>query len=297
MAERLIMKKECVLVLLLMAFTHICFAQKVTLNEVQNKVGETVTVCGKINGGVHLPNATNTPTLLNMGGSFPNHLLTLVIFGENLKDFPAQPEIYFANQQVCVTGLVIDYKGKPEIILRSPGQIQTEAQSIAATPNISKDTANKSSDITYNGAPNKPSVYTGSASNKPAGNSGSAPNKPPVNSGNASNKPVVTTGKTSNNPVTNPYKAPDIPVTGTTSKIGTTPNKPVTTYARATQDDIKLTQDVYMRSGPSFDYPLVTTVKTGTVVSVLFSSNGWSQVVIKDTNSNLQGYIKNNVLK
>lgn len=273
---------------LLLMFFQIGFAQKVTLEEVQNKVGQTVTVCGKIYGGIYLPNAANTPTLLNMGASFPNPQLTLVIFGENLKDFPAQPEVYFSNQQVCVTGLVIDYKGKPEIILKSPDQIQTEAQSIAATPKILRDTVKKSSDITYNGIANKPSINSGSASNKPA-----------VNSGSTTNKPVVTGGKTPNNPVTDPYKAPNIPVTGagTTTKTGTTPNKPVTTSARAAQDDIKLTQDVYMRSGPSFDYPLVTTVKTGTVVTVLFSSNGWSQVVIKENNSTLQGYIKNNVLK
>lgn len=281
------MKKEYVLVLLLLIFTEICIGQKVTLEEVQNKVGQTVTVCGKIHGGVYLPNATNTPTLLNMGGSFPNHLLTLVIFGEDLKSFPAQPEVYFVNQRVCVTGVVVDYKGNPEIILKSPDQIQTEAESIAATPNILKDTANKSLAITYNGTPNKPAISSASL------------NKPAVNSGSAANKPVATTGKTPNNPVTNPYKVPNSPVTGsgTTAAIGSTPNKPVTTPSSASQDDIKLTQDVYMRSGPSFDYPLVTTVKTGTVVTVMFSSNGWSQVVIKDNNTTLQGYIKNNVLK
>ncbi len=288
--------------LFLLMFIQIGFAQKVTLEEVQNKVGQTVTVCGKIYGGVYLPNARNTPTLLNMGASFPNHQLTLVIFGENLKDFPAQPEVHFANQQVCVTGLVIDYKGKPEIILRSLNQIQTEGQNLTSSPNILKDSTNTSSAITYNSTPNKP-LYSGNAFNKPAANSNSASTKTGVNSGSTTNsttnKQVITTGKTSNNPVTDPYKASNIPVTGagTTAKTGTTPNKPVTTSARASQDAIKLTQDVYMRSGPSFDYPLVTTVKTGTVVTVLFSSNGWSQVVIKDNNSTLQGYIKNNVLK
>lgn len=260
-------------------------AQKITLEEVQNNVGRTVTVCGQIHGGISLPNARNTPTLLNMGGSFPNHQLTLVIFGENLKDFPAQPEVHFANQQVCVTGLIIDYKGKPEIILKSMDQIkpETEVQNSTASANFFIDTTNKNTGPIYNGTPNKPGIT----------------------SNNASDGPVVT-NKPPDNPAANTYKAPNTPATGsgtiarsgTIAKSGSTTNKlPVSTPVKASMDDIKLTQDVYMRLGPSFDYPLVSTVKSGTVVTVLSSSNGWSQVVIKDKDSPIKGYIKNSVLK
>ncbi|MBA4139578.1 MAG: SH3 domain-containing protein [Segetibacter sp.] len=265
-----------IFLVLLVSITS-AMGQKISLEEVQTNIGQTVTVCGKIYGGRFISNAVNTPTLLNMGPGSPNHPLTLVIFGENLKDFPAQPELHYANKQVCVTGTIVNYKGQPEMILKSPDQIKMDLPTTTSSATIIKDSANKTTGIANN----------------------STSNKPGINSGTASNKPVVTANKSSNSPVATPNKAPNSVVTGTnfTAKSSGTPNNPPIASASASQYDIKLTQDVYMRSGPTFDYPLVSTVKAGTVVTILSSSNGWSQVIIKDKDSALQGYIKNSVLK
>ncbi|MEJ7827657.1 MAG: SH3 domain-containing protein [Segetibacter sp.] len=270
------MKKFFTIFLVLIISITSTIGQKVSLQDVQTNIGQTVTVCGKIFGGRFVPNAVNTPTLLNMGGGSPNHSLTLVIFAEDLKEFPPQPEVHYANQQVCVTGTVMDYKGQPEIILKSPAQIKPDIPNSTSSVNIPKDTTNKATGITNNTTSNKPGVTLGAAANKP----------------------VVTTNGIYNSPVATSDKAPNNVVASgnTTAKSIATANKPPATSANTAQYDIKLTQDVYMRSGPTFEYPLVTTVKAGTVVTILSSSSGWSQVVIKDKDS-MQGYIKNSVLK
>lgn len=100
------------------------FAQTIKPEEAKSHVGKTVTVCGKIFNGRFLKSAKNRPTLLNMGGAFPNHHLTVVIFEEDLKQFPNHPENYYANTEACVTGSVIEYNGKPEIVARIADQIK-----------------------------------------------------------------------------------------------------------------------------------------------------------------------------
>jgi hypothetical protein len=238
------MKKFLIVISLAIISLGNISAQRVTLDEVKNHVGTgtPVTVCGKVYGGKYLESAVNTPTLLDVGANYPNQLLTLVIFGENLSAFPKSPETYFLNKDVCVTGQVIDYNGKPEIVLRSPEQIQLSTES-AANTNLPKREVPKI-------APSKTAPATKASTN---------------------------------------------PKTASTSPAG----KTSTTVSSSRQDDITLSGDVYMRSGPSFDYPIILTVKAGTVVGVLFSSNGWSQVVIRsgDSKDVAEGYIKNNVLK
>ncbi len=49
---------------------------------------------------------------------------TAVIFSSNFDEFPSNPEDYYLNRTVRVRGLIKEYKGKPEIILKSPSQIE-----------------------------------------------------------------------------------------------------------------------------------------------------------------------------
>jgi len=50
--------------------------------------------------------------------------LKVVIFPEDAAKFPAPPEEMFLNRKIRVTGVVKEYKGAPEIIVRDPGQIE-----------------------------------------------------------------------------------------------------------------------------------------------------------------------------
>lgn len=49
---------------------------------------------------------------------------TAVIFASSFHKFPPNPEIYYLNRKVRVSGVIKEYKGKPEIILESPSQIK-----------------------------------------------------------------------------------------------------------------------------------------------------------------------------
>lgn len=91
--------------------------------EAPQYIGKEVTVCGKVYGGKFLAQAKGTPTLINMGAAYPNSPFTIVIFGESRNRFSYKPEEYLNGKQVCISGKVKEFKGKPEIVVSAPDQI------------------------------------------------------------------------------------------------------------------------------------------------------------------------------
>ncbi len=65
-----------------------------------------------------------SPTFLNVGGSYPNDPLTLVIWNDVRKQFKHIPEDILKGKDVCIYGTIILYKDKPEIVISNPNQIQ-----------------------------------------------------------------------------------------------------------------------------------------------------------------------------
>jgi DNA/RNA endonuclease YhcR with UshA esterase domain len=96
-------------------------AQNITAQEASKHIGEKVTICGKIFGGRFFEK--NEKTLLNMGAAYPDHTLTVVIEGADRKKFSTNPEEFYANKEVCITGEVRDFKGKPEMQVTEITQI------------------------------------------------------------------------------------------------------------------------------------------------------------------------------
>lgn len=92
--------------------------------EAQQYIGKEVTVCGKVYGGKFLAQAKGTPTFINMGAAYPNSPFTVVIFGESRNRFSYKPEEYLNGRQVCISGRVKEFKGKPEIVVSAPDQIR-----------------------------------------------------------------------------------------------------------------------------------------------------------------------------
>lgn len=107
---------------------------KITIDEAAKHIGETVTICDNVSGGRFLDSSNTKPTLLNMGGVFPNHKLTILINFVDRKNFPTPPEKTYSGKNVCVTGRVIDFKGKPEIIVESPQELKLDDTKYAAPP-------------------------------------------------------------------------------------------------------------------------------------------------------------------
>ncbi|NPV02889.1 MAG: hypothetical protein HPY53_16065 [Brevinematales bacterium] len=81
-------------------------------------IGKQVMVEGKI----VLSKNTGKVCYLNFHANYKKYL-TAVIFASDLPKFSMNPEQFYLNKTVKISGVVKEYQGKPEIILNSPSQI------------------------------------------------------------------------------------------------------------------------------------------------------------------------------
>jgi len=67
------------------------------------------------------------PTFLNIGKPYPDpNRFTVVIWIQNRGKFPQPPDDYYLGKTICVTGLIDEYKGIPQIEVKDPSQIQEQ---------------------------------------------------------------------------------------------------------------------------------------------------------------------------
>ena len=95
----------------------------ITPDQAAAHIGEQVIVCGKVYGTRLLDNG---PTFLNMGGEYPDNPFTAVIMFNKRGNFSYKPEEYLKGKTICVTGVVKNYKGKPEIVVDKEGQVKVQ---------------------------------------------------------------------------------------------------------------------------------------------------------------------------
>ena len=76
-----------------------------------------------VEGRIVASNNTGKVCFLNFHKNWRKYF-TAVIFSSDFDKFPARPEDHYLNRNVRVKGLIKEYKGKPEIILKGPGQIE-----------------------------------------------------------------------------------------------------------------------------------------------------------------------------
>ena len=91
-----------------------------------NYIGERGTVCGPVVDTRYATGSNGKPTFLNFDRSYPNHTMVVVIWGSDRSSFPNNPENYYKGKNVCATGLIESYKGKPEIIARDSNQLELQ---------------------------------------------------------------------------------------------------------------------------------------------------------------------------
>ena len=94
--------------------------------EAAKHIGDSVTICDKVDGARWLENAKNAPTFLNVAGAFPNQAFTIVIWEDVRKQFAYKPEEKLLDKKVCVTGRLEEYKGKPQIVLHQAAQLKEQ---------------------------------------------------------------------------------------------------------------------------------------------------------------------------
>jgi micrococcal nuclease len=97
--------------------------QQIKIEDAAQHEGDSVTICSKVYGGRYMSSSKTAITLLNVGGLYPNALLTILIKPENRAAFTNKPEEFYIGKEVCITGKIIMYKGKPEIELFSENGI------------------------------------------------------------------------------------------------------------------------------------------------------------------------------
>lgn len=120
------MKHVIVVMLSAMLITTAGAQTKIKAAEAAGYIGKKVTVCDKVFGVKFLDKAKGQPTFLNVGAAYPNSPFTVVIFGETRKTFSGTPEKLYTGKNICVTGTVKEYNGKPEIVVEKQDEITVE---------------------------------------------------------------------------------------------------------------------------------------------------------------------------
>lgn len=123
------MKRAAVIValILMVAFfvfrSHILAAfrpapQTVTMAEAAQNIGRYVRIVARVSDVAATASGT---VFLDFGGAYPDQSLTVLIPAEDARRF-ADPQS-FRNRMVRVTGRLDRYRGKPEIVVRTPTQL------------------------------------------------------------------------------------------------------------------------------------------------------------------------------
>jgi hypothetical protein len=93
-------------------------AAAITPADAKTHVGQTITV----EGAVSDVNTVRTGvTFIDLGGKFPDSLFTAVILSDDAGKFPNVAALN--GKTVDITGKVVLYKGKPQVVLKDASQI------------------------------------------------------------------------------------------------------------------------------------------------------------------------------
>jgi hypothetical protein len=91
--------------------------------EAGQHAGQRVTVCGRVTNTYYSCFVSGKPTFINFGKPYPNHVFSVAIGEEDRAKFDNCPEKLLADKDVCVTGLIEMYDGKPLMIVKDPSQV------------------------------------------------------------------------------------------------------------------------------------------------------------------------------
>jgi len=114
-----------------------CFAQKeVTLEQAKDHVGDSVKLEGVIYGIKVFQDDDKKPTLslINLGAQYPNQLLTIAVYSSYKTQDVVFPDERFNGGKAIVFGKIEMYKGKPQIVVRSPNQLYIVATDPIVAP-------------------------------------------------------------------------------------------------------------------------------------------------------------------
>ena len=110
------MKKLLLLLVLASIFAFKASAQTFNAQEFKSNLGKTRTLCDTV---ASIKIFSDTLTLINMGGNYPNQKYTIAVKGNKLVlDWPN-----LKGKHLCVTGVLEMHKDRPEIVAAQPNDI------------------------------------------------------------------------------------------------------------------------------------------------------------------------------
>lgn len=114
------MKKN--LLFLFLVFASFVSAQETTptLETIASFEGKTITICEKV---TETRETKGGNVLLNFGKPYPNNAFSVIIFKRDRDKFSYNPQEFLQGKTICLTGTVIMYKGKPEIVIKNESEI------------------------------------------------------------------------------------------------------------------------------------------------------------------------------
>jgi hypothetical protein len=96
---------------------------EVKAEDLKSRVGDTIKFCGKVFTARLMERSAKTPTFINIDAAYPNQVLTLVVWGEDRKNFKNQPEEFYLNKKVCIVGKLETFKDQLQIVIHSEEQL------------------------------------------------------------------------------------------------------------------------------------------------------------------------------
>ena len=95
-------------------------AQSLTASQAKAHEGESATVCGTVASERTATSSRGEPTFINLDSAYPNQVFTILVWGDDRKNVGELPRV---GSHVCAKGLITDYHGVPEVVVRSSGQL------------------------------------------------------------------------------------------------------------------------------------------------------------------------------
>jgi micrococcal nuclease len=108
----------------LVCLLSIAYAQEtITPEDAAKFIGHQKTVCGTVASAHFAAKVKGQPTFINLDKPYPNQIFTVLIWGSDRSKFEQSPETLYSGKQICVTGMIKSYQGRPEIVVKEPVQI------------------------------------------------------------------------------------------------------------------------------------------------------------------------------
>ncbi len=82
--------------------------------------GRPNVVCGTIVATHHATRRNGQPTIMGFDESLP----TVIVWASDRGKFEKPPETLYLGKEICVTGMVESYEGRPAIVVKDPSQIK-----------------------------------------------------------------------------------------------------------------------------------------------------------------------------